>query len=128
MTFSLPSSPAGCSLQLLVQIYSLQALRISNKPVFYDPHTPERQHRRGGSEEYREDEAGAGEGGADIESRYHSLYEQRMNPFDQVSLLAPNSLFVESQLHSMLKHTFSAHRASAFFSSPSAKSSANCRS
>ena len=74
--------------------YPLQALRISNKPVFYDPHTPDRQHRRGGgSEEYREDEDGAGEGNGDIESRYHSLYEQRMNPFDQVSFYAFNVLF-----------------------------------
>lgn len=72
----------------LFSISRAQALRISNKPVFYDPQTPERQHRRGGhsgSEEYREDEDGAGEGSGDIESRYHSLYEQRMNPFDQVS-------------------------------------------
>lgn len=68
-------------------------MRISNRPAFYDARTPERKTRRGDvyDEEYREqDEESRGRGDAsagddeDVEGRYHQLYEQRMNPFDQV--------------------------------------------
>ena len=37
-------------------------------------------------DEYMEDDNNNNGSGADIENRYHSLYEQRMNPFDQVIL------------------------------------------
>jgi len=64
---------------------SPQALRISNRPAFFNPRTPD---RKGDiyADEYREqDEENAGESEGDVVGRYHQLYEQRMNPFDQFS-------------------------------------------
>lgn len=88
----------GTNILLTCQHYFPQALKISNRPVFYHPQTPERpghHPRRSTGEEGRSSgdyddgygqygEDSQGDGGADIESRYHQIYEQRMNPFDQV--------------------------------------------
>ena len=74
-------------------LFLFQALRISNRPAFFNPRTPD---RKGDiyADEYREqDEENAGESEGDVVGRYHQLYEQRMNPFDQVRryfVLKPN--------------------------------------
>lgn len=60
-------------------------MRIANKPAFYG--TPDRKGRREVyADEYRDEESRVGdvEEADDVVARYHNLYEQRMNPFDQV--------------------------------------------
>jgi hypothetical protein len=70
-------------------------MRISNRPTFYDAGTPpSKGARRSGFEEegrtngdgddYHDQYQYEDRGPGDVESHYHNLYEQRMNPFDQV--------------------------------------------
>ena len=74
-------------------------MRISNRPVFHTPDRPGRgdrdsreiynpdcEYRAGIAEESRQgdEETGGTGAGGEVEGRYHQLYEQRMNPFDQV--------------------------------------------
>jgi hypothetical protein len=70
---------------------SPKAMRISNRPVFYsasgrksrDPQDMAREkERERDSQEERCEEEGED---VDLEGRYSSIYEERMNPFDQFS-------------------------------------------
>mmetsp|Transcript_16375 Transcript_16375/g.27684 ORF Transcript_16375/g.27684 Transcript_16375/m.27684 type:complete len:178 (-) Transcript_16375:159-692(-) len=75
--------------------HTFQALRIANRPTFYGNSAIKAAANRGYGEERRsnddDDSGGSGVGGRDIfenvdvENRYHALYEERMNPFDQFS-------------------------------------------